>query len=141
MASQIEFRQFLPECMDFLPLEAELMIRRAVRRTPCNILGEDEVLERVKLGLGSLYLVKDNHKLIGIVHLFWFIGVKEKILNIELVGGNGIHNWKDELRKFIRQLMTHNNVKLLIINGRKGWGKIFPELKTESTTFSATLTH
>lgn len=136
-----EFQQVQPDCVDFLPSLAIDLLDAAINNTPCPIHTLPDILLRIRMGAGHLYLVKRGNELMGVIYLAWVDCHYGKILNIAELGGRNIMLWKDDLRDFVRKLMVSNECKQMITLTRAGWGKLFPELKPQCTLYSATLTH
>lgn len=129
------------DCVDFLPLESLELLEKSCKRTPANVLSVQEILTRAKLGMGSIYLVKEAHKLLGIIYLAIFPTEDGGVLNIIMLGAKNLLEWKDDLREFVRKLMINNNIKDLCVETRDGWGKLFPELKPVGTIYLASMVH
>lgn len=64
-----------------------------------------------------------------------------KILNIPLLGGRRLVEWKDELRTFVRQIMMQHVIDQLVVISGRAWWRFFPELKEDSVIFTARVMH
>lgn len=111
---------------DSLPFEALTWLKVSVNKTPDNDTNLFEIMDRARQGEGSFYLVKSDDIPVGAIYLEWL----PWCLNIVLLGGDYIKDWRSEFHDFCVRLMRERGIKTLMFIGRYGMGKVFPELKS-----------
>lgn len=103
--------------------QAAKYLQKSIDRPPKSI----ETLESLQLaldsGLGYCYEFIDD-KFYGVI----VISFQEQYLNVNIMGGRELKEWRDALVAFLKGLETETGTKLDIVS-RKGLEKIFPELK------------
>lgn len=82
-------------------------------------------MEEILSGDGQFYLVKYS-ELIGAIYLEWTPGS----LNIVLLGGDNIKEWRNEMHDFCVKLIRERGISTIMFMGRYGLGKIFPQFKS-----------
>lgn len=123
-----EFVEYHP---DQLPLEAISYLESALHHTPDNDLTIEDILSQAINGEGSIIVIK-NSEIVGCTYIQLF----PDVMSIVLLAGKDISEWKQDAQDFYIDLMKKNNIKNLIVVGRKGWGNIFKVLKTKGTLYS-----
>jgi hypothetical protein len=113
--------------------QAKEFLNEAAKRTP----GEKNSLDEILNG-GDVYLISDAEP-IGATYIEYSdIGYGEMLNIVLLASKPGTKNlWRDEYKKFIRDLMADRNIRYLCVIGRNGWDSIFPELKSVGTIYIA----
>jgi len=66
-----------------------------------------------------------------------YIETYPDLLNVALLGGDDVNEWKGEFVKFIRNLLKEKGIKHVSVLGRQGWSRIFKELKPIGTLYIA----
>lgn len=117
--------EFILTDPDELSLQALEWLSVSVNKTPNGDTPLSEILERGRKGEGQFYLVRSD-KPIGAIYLEWLPWA----LNIVLLGGDYIKDWRDEFHDFCVRLLRERGIKTVIFVGRYGMGKIFPQLKS-----------
>jgi len=111
--------------------QARPFLENAVRRTP----SPDKTLDETLAG-GDVYLVSGDEP-VGATYIEYTDIGYGQMMNIVLLGGEKIHEWRADYAKFIRELMGQKNVRYLMVVGRSGWDSIFRELKPIGTVYLA----
>lgn len=137
----VTFHYVHPDAFDFLPLEIIKHLERAATRSE-SLLTPKILIHRARCGIGEVYIVKNSSEVMGILYLIIQYTDLGKILNIPMLGGKKLKEWKEDLRGFIRKIMMDNQVEqLIIITNRMAWSKFFPELKQTDAIYSAKVLH
>lgn len=111
-----------PQCLEWLQV--------SVNKTPNSQTTLEEILEFGKQGNGEFYLVKSD-KSLGCIFIEWL----PHCMNVVLLGGDYIKDWRDEFHDFCVSSIRAKGIKQVMIMGRYGIGKIFPELKPIGMVF------
>lgn len=101
---------------DALPFEALKHLQNAAKRS-------QEDLWKT-LTDGKVYIIKRD-KIIGCLYLEFH----PDIMNITLLGGDNIREWRDDLVDFLIGLMRKKKLSHICVLGRNGWGGLFKELQ------------
>lgn len=139
--SAVKFHYIPPECIDFIPIAALRYLEDAIEGTPHSVVNRDTVLMRAKHGIGQFYIVEKDNGVLGILYLMFYETEEGRILNINFLGGQNLRTWGDALRNFIRGLMMDTHASELVVVGREGWIKFFPELRVTGAIYSARVLH
>lgn len=117
--------EFILTNPDDLPSQALAWLQISVNKTPGGQNSLQEIIEHCKKGNGSFYLVK-SEKIIGAIYLEWM----PDVLNIVLMGGDYIKDWRNEMNDFCVSLIRERGIKTIMFCGRYGLGKIFPQFES-----------
>lgn len=115
--------------------EAATYLQRSIDNDPICVETLESVAEAVVTGQGQLYSVSSFNELYGIFLVSMVPRANQKdLLNVVLLGGDKIMEWKDALWNFILSMMEDSNSDLAFIS-RKGWEKVFPELQVVGSAY------
>lgn len=116
-----------------LPPEAEVLLQKTIDETPACSETIESIKQDVATGESVLYLISEDEKIYAVM-LGNLIEAEKRYFNVYLLGGTQIEKWKDELLAFIKTILAYTDSQLLIIT-RKGWKKIYPELREIGSVF------
>ncbi len=122
--------QFILTDPDDLPLEALNYLQKAIDKAQKSDVKLSNILDEARKGEGSIFVIKSD-KIVGAL----YVQVFSKVLNVVLLGGDNIKDWKDDYSAFIKKTLKEYNLSHLCIIGRNGWGKVFKELKPLGTIY------
>lgn len=127
--------------IDFLPVKAKKFLNQACKRTPSPVFSADDIIFKIRNGIGDLYLIENNGEVLGIVYLIILQGEYQKIVNIVGLSGEKIHLWKDDFRLFINRIIQENHADCGLAITRFGMKKIFPEWKPKAELLEYKIVH
>lgn len=117
--------QFILTDPDDLPFQCLKWLQISLDKTP----GNTTLLSEALGGNGLFYVVRNLNEDIsyhvGVIYLEWSPGA----LNIVLLGGDNIKEWRNEMHDFCVSLIREKGIKTIMFMGRYGLGKIFPQFK------------
>jgi hypothetical protein len=90
-----------------------------------------DIINGLLSGESLLFLVDDGSAFVGATVVTHEIHPRRRYLAVHLLGGDRMKEWVDLLRKELRGLAAGLGYDGLSLMGRKGWIKIFPDLKNE----------
>lgn len=85
-----------------------------------------DILEDCRNGEGEIYTFYK-----GVCYLEFH----PNLMNLAVLGGDDIKEWKQEFSDFIKRLMKERGIQYLSIIGRESWGRVFKELKPLATFY------
>lgn len=109
---------------DDLPFEALNYLSKAIEKTPGNDSNLWQILDKARRNEGSIILIK-SEKILGALYL----EVYPNILNVVLLSGDHVNDWKEGLTDYLLNLMKERGIGNVCVIGRQGWNKIFTRLK------------
>lgn len=132
------------EAIDFVmvrPHEAESLPKEALEflnslngiAISCEFTTED-IIRKTKEEKGYLFLIKIRGEIFGIFY-FIFKSPENIYLDIQVLAGKKMPLWKDSFMAFVKNLMRNAGCEEVWITGRKGFEKVFPELKPVGTIY------
>lgn len=134
-AIRSEFHHILPASVDYLPEKAVSYLDEAAKHPPACEINATEALNLARVGYIDIYLVLRDRKLTGALCLM----ANKGVLDIILLGGEQMVAWKDDLRAFIIDIMRKTGCKTLSVTGRKGFMRLFPELRPTGIVYGFTI--
>ncbi len=102
---------------------ARKYLQESIDRPPGSVETLESIEEAVKTEAGYLIEFSDK-ELLGVL----LLSFEKPHININLFGGKDIMKWRDHLIDFIQSLCNDSGLTAVFAS-RKGWEKIFPELK------------
>lgn len=112
---------------DFLPVEAFEFLRKAAENN--NYFEVSDALRQSRNGVGKIFCVYNEKKLVGSFFLNFKTNHIGRIINLVLLGGMEIEKWKDDLSAFLNDFCKKNKATEFMLLGRRGWERMFPELE------------
>lgn len=131
----IQIRAVIPECVDYLPKEAADFLEAATKQSGGDLTITD-ALAFAKQGIAEVYLIFTKQELLGAMCIVYGKGIHGKILDVALLGGRRLREWRSEVKDYVIDLAKQRQCRQVIIIGRDGWGKIFPILKPIGTVYA-----
>ena len=113
-------------------VQARPFLDAALQRTPSN----GQTIEQVLNG-GDVYLIHTDEEAIGATYIEYQDIGYGPMINVVLLSGNKIHEWRNDYSDFIRELAEKNKTKYVCVIGRNGWHRIFDELTPIGTIYMA----
>lgn len=110
-----------------LSSEAASLLQKTIDETPACDETIEDLRAVVKAGESLLFLISDKNILLA-AFLGHFIEAEKRYFNVYLLGGDKMELWKDDLLAYLKHFTKTTSSELLLIT-RKGWKKIYPELK------------
>lgn len=112
---------------------AQPFLQSALEHTP----GESESLSEV-LGDGDVFVICSD-RILGATYIEYVdMPPYGLMLNIILLAGENLEEWRVDYADFIRGLMRQRGIKHLLVLGRRGWHRLFSELSPLGTLYLAT---
>lgn len=133
---------FVPWNPTFLPLHkrAYEFLSSACKRSRLSVFTPEDVISQAKRKQLSIYLVIVDGEIIGCFTLSLRPARDDLYLELPLLGGKRLKEWRDELVKFLfEQAEAHECTRFTMI-GRKGFEKLFPEIKLLCCVYGRNLT-
>ena len=90
-----------------------------------------DIINSLLLGESMLFTIDDGSSIVGATVVTHEIHPRKKYLAVHLLGGVQMKEWVDMVRKELKGLAKGLGYDGLSLMGRKGWTKIFPDLKNE----------
>lgn len=90
-----------------------------------------DIVNSLILGESMLFTVDNGSAFVGATVVTHEIHPRKKYLAVHLLGGVQMKEWVDVVRKELKGLAKGLGYDGLSLMGRKGWIKIFPDLKNE----------
>lgn len=115
-------------------------LEEACKRTFIDIFTVDELVEEAKAGRTSIYVVTDLENIIGCFNLCIRSNHGRLYLELQLLGGKNLKLWRDELVQFLFLMAKQHGCSRFTVIGRKGFEKVFPELKLFCCVYGHNLT-
>tara|TARA_R110002020_G_scaffold287099_1_gene502583 strand:- start:26644 stop:27075 length:432 start_codon:yes stop_codon:yes gene_type:complete len=94
----------------------------------------DDVVMSIILEKAWLFMIHDDEEVVGTFVSSIENHPQNSYLCIDLLGGIDYKAWGDKVRSEMRRLAKAAGLSGLVIHGRKGWAKAFPDLKVEYIT-------
>lgn len=104
-----------------LSFESLAYLQKAIEKNPLS--GDPtiwDILDDCRKGDGEIYTFSKGA---------FYLEYHPKLINVALLGGDDIDEWKNEFSAFVKNIMKKKNIKHLSVIGRSAWHKIFKELK------------
>lgn len=138
-AMPVEFSLWKP---DFLPLHRKAYdyLDKACQRSQLGILTPEDTIEQARRGRTSIYIVIEQDQIIGCFTLSLRPSSNDLYLELPLLGGERIREWRDQLVEFILALGAKHSCTKFVMIGRKGFDRIFPELTLLTCVYGRNLT-
>lgn len=113
---------------DSISFQSLSFLKKAIEKNP---LPDDpeiwDILEDARNGKGEIYTWNKGAM---------YLEIYPEIVNVMLMGGEDISEWRDEVVSFLKNLMKERGIKNLSILGRGAWHKIAPDLKLIGTFYT-----
>lgn len=90
-----------------------------------------DIVNSLILGESMLFTIDNGSSFVGATVVSHEIHPRKKYLVVHLLGGEKMAEWVDMVRKELKGLAKGLGYDGLSLMGRKGWSKIFPDLKNE----------
>ena len=90
-----------------------------------------DIINSLLSGESMLFTVDNGSAFVGATVVTHEIHPRKKYLAVHLLGGVQMKEWVDVVRKELKGLAKGLGYDGLSLMGRKGWTKIFPDLKNE----------
>lgn len=90
-----------------------------------------DIINNLLSGESLLFTIDDGASFVGATVVTHEIHPRRKYLSVHLLGGIHMREWADMVRKELKGLARGLGYDGLSLIGRKGWSKIFPDLKNE----------
>lgn len=116
-----------------LPPEAEILLQKTIEETPACVETIGSIMEAVRTEQGFLWLIHENDKIYGAMFAH-FIEAEKRYFNVVTLGGVEMEKWQEELLAFVKRIKKETDSTMIIVT-RKGWKKIYPELKEIGSVF------
>jgi hypothetical protein len=104
------------------------------------ILTAEQVIKSVTEGNGTIFIVIDNAEIIGCFTLSIRTNAADKYLELPLLAGMRLKAWRDDLVAFLFSVAGANKCTKFTMIGRKGFNRLFPELKLLTCVYGRNLT-
>lgn len=134
----VEFSRWEPP----LPLHKKAYgyLQEACKRSQLSVLTAEQTIQQAQQRLASIYVVTDNHEIIGCFVLSLRLTPQDKYLELPLLAGKYLKNWRTMLVDFLFEYANYNDCTKFTMIGRKGFERLFPELKLLCCVYGRNLT-
>lgn len=144
----VEFIEWRPKYFA-LPDKALEFISSACAHTQLSFMTPEQTISQARQGKCSIYLVYKTKEyspkfatidLVGCLTLSLRDTGKDLFLELPLMGGENLREWRDDLVDFLfRKAEQHKCTRFSMI-GRRGFERLFPELKLLCCVYGRNLT-
>lgn len=115
--------------LDSLPEEAIRFLDSASRSMD-NYFPVGRATQQARDGTGWIYLIRQGKRLVGAFFANYRCDVEKGVIyNLPLLGGDDIDSWSGDLIEFLKQKTHDIGASEFVILGRRGWGRMFPQLE------------
>lgn len=127
---------------DKFPLHkrAYAYLEKACKRSRLSVFTPEQAISQARKNLASIYLITEGQEIIGCFTLSIRTTSKDKYLELPLLGGAGIGRWRSMLVDFLFQYAEYYHCTKFTMIGRKGFEKLFPEMKLLCCVYGRNLT-
>lgn len=115
-------------------------LKQACRRSRLAIMTPEQFIEQAKHGLTLIYIVTDTNNIIGCFTLCLKLTDNDTYLELPLLAGRGLKEWRDHLVNFLFEMAAANKCTRFTMIGRRGFEKLFPELTLLCCVYGRNLT-
>lgn len=123
--------------VSFARTEPDNLPRQAIEylQDACNAIQGyctvDMAIGQVQAGIGMIYCVFVDNVLAGTLFINFRLINGEKKMTLVLLGSeiNKLHTWSNDLVYFLRRLKSDQKASHFSILGRRGFGRLFKELR------------
>lgn len=112
----------------------------ACKRSQLGVFTSEQTIRQAKDGFASIYMVMENHEVIGCFTLCLRSDGKDLYLELPLLGGKKLSQWRHELVDFLFYEAAHSKCTKFTMVGRKGFERLFPEMKLLCCVYGRNLT-
>lgn len=144
----VEFIEWRPRYFN-LPDKAKEFLYDACQRTQLSVITLEETIEQASKGKCSIYLVYKTKEhspkfasidLVGCLTLSLRETERDLFLELPLMGGEDLRSWRDDLVDFLFQKAEQHKCTRFTMIGRKGFERLFPEMKLLCCVYGRNLT-
>lgn len=128
----------LLNCEKLTEIEIKLL-EDGISNSPCMFYDINDYLQAAREHKTIIFGVYDTTETVGVFTVDLKVGKGLKVLILSLLAGKNIMSWRDDLSKFLFTLAEANKCTDFSVLGRKGFGKIFPELTLDGYIYSRKL--
>lgn len=121
------FLRIIPDSDSALDVATREFLRIASETPPASDMSVQEAIEQASRGECYIYAAL-NPEPIGVLVLKAYDVPTGRTLNVIMLGGKNIWEWKDDAKAHVLHVMRQVGANSLCIVGRAGWARIFPEL-------------
>ena len=122
-------RNIKPEGLaDMLPLISPF-IDKALEKAPEYTF--EDIIKDVLNNEAFIFSIDNGDEVVGVAVTRYEIHPQKKYLQIHLLGGKDMTEWVSELRAKMKEFAILLGFDGVVIYGRPGWKKIFPDLRCE----------
>jgi hypothetical protein len=141
MSKTTRFIHVEPHKLDSLP-EAAIGYLNSAAKAMDDYFPVGRAFDQTRCGVGWLHLIQQENALKGVFFAnFRSEPNKGIIYNIVLLAGDDMEAWKDDIYAFWYQKAKALAASEVILFGRRGWGRIFPDLEEIGTIFRKKMTY
>lgn len=113
---------------------------KACKRSRLSIMTPEHTIAQARRNQASIYLVTNGQEIIGCFTLTLRTSDKDKYLELPLLGGASIATWRDMLVDFLFSYAEYYKCTKFTMIGRKGFERMFPEMKLLCCVYGRNLT-
>lgn len=119
-----------------LSTSAKKFLQESIDRPPGSVESIESIQLAIETKAGALFEFTKGSELYGVILISWQPNTSGKqYLNINILGGKEVRQWRGSLSKFIIELVRLTDSQLSFVS-RKGWEKLFPELKVIGSMYT-----
>ena len=120
-----------------IPAEAIQFLQDSIESPPhLSELTIDDIVEGSASGMGLVSLAIHEGELAGAIYYVLGVTIKGNVLNLALMGGTRLDEWKQALFDYSVALHKRLGCVDVLIMSRPGWGRLFPDLKIVGHIYS-----
>lgn len=133
---KIDFKALDP---NNLSEKAIIFLEKATGQSVCDFFDLNDYIEAAKQRKSLIFGAFDGENMVGCFTIDLKAGKGRKVIILSLLGGEHIKLWRDDLVKFLFDMAKQNKCTDFSMLGRKGFGKLFPELTLDGCIYSRKL--
>jgi len=115
-------------------------LSEACKRARLSIITPEHTIEQARKDLCLIYQVIDTNEIIGCFTLCFRTTDNDYYLELPLLAGKRLMEWRDFLVEFLFKIAADNNCTKFTMIGRKGFERLFPELSLLCCVYGRNLT-
>lgn len=115
-------------------------LKEACRRSNLAFITPEDTIESARQGLVLIYMITDFTDIIGCFTLSLRPTRNDLFLELPLLAGKRLKEWRQHLVDFLFETAKDNHCTRFSMIGRKGFERLFPELKLLCCVYGRNLT-
>lgn len=115
-------------------------LSEACKRSRLAIMTPEHTIRQARRAQAAIFVVTDIQEIIGCFVLTLRVSGNDRYLELPLLGGKWLKGWRDILVDFLFDYAAHHDCTKFTMIGRKGFERMFPEMKLLCCVYGRNLT-